>query len=208
MPLRVIGTGFGRTGTESMKFALEMLGFGPCHHMREVSPSPKQRSIWRTAATTGESPDWESTFAGFGACVDWPSAHYWHELADYYPDAKMLLTLRSAESWYASMSKTIIPFVSDGPGETLGSLLVRDRIFDGRWHDRDHAIEVFERNTREVQAAFGPDRLLTFEVGAGWKPLCEFLEVPIPSEPFPRSNSADEFNAAVTRRADTKPGDA
>ena len=107
MSLSVIGAGFGRTGTESMKTALEILGFGPCHHMKELNANPTQRTLWRGIAR-GNTPDWEQAFAGYRSCTDWPSAFYWRELSAAYPDAKILLTLRDAESWYASVQNTIL----------------------------------------------------------------------------------------------------
>ena len=93
MVLRVIGTGFGRTGTDSMREALNILGFGPCHHMFEVNNDPEQKRLWRALAK-GATPDWERLFAGYASCVDFPSAFYWRELLEAYPDAKAILTWR------------------------------------------------------------------------------------------------------------------
>ncbi|MBT8447377.1 MAG: sulfotransferase family protein [Gammaproteobacteria bacterium] len=195
MTLQVIGAGFGRTGTESMKLALEQLGLGPCHHMKEVLPDSAQSATWRAIAG-GATPDWEAAFAGFNSAVDWPSAYFWRELSEVYPRAKVILTLRSAESWYASFSNTIARVLAarKDPG-AIGSRLVGERVFGGRYTERDHAIAVFEQNTRDVQAAFGEDRLLTYRIGDGWEPLCAFLEKPVPDQPFPRSNSAADFAA-------------
>ena len=111
MALSVIGAGFGRTGTESMKLALEALGLGPCHHMKEGLPNPEQISLWRAVAR-GEPADWDQIFEGYRSAVDWPAAHYWRELAAHYPDAKVVLTVRSPESWYASMENTILKVIS------------------------------------------------------------------------------------------------
>jgi len=195
MPLDVIGAGFGRTGTESMKSALEILDFGPCHHMREVLPNEDQKRIWR-GISKGAEPDWDAAFAGYRSAVDWPSAYYWRQTAAHFPDAKILLTLRSAESWYASMEKTILPGIerSTDP-DSLGLSLIAAQVLDGRPHDRDHAIAAFERNSAEVQATFGPERLLVHSLGDGWEPLCAFLEVPVPDVPYPHSNTTDSFIA-------------
>ncbi len=195
MALSVIGAGFGRTGTESMKLALEALGLGPCHHMKEVHAKPAQVALWRAAARGGP-PDWEQAFAGYRCALDWPSAFYGRELSAYYGGAKILLTVRDAESWYASMSKTIFKVLeaSTDPA-SVGMALVGKRVFANRWADRAHAIAVYEANTAQVQAAFGPDRLLTYNLGDGWEPLCRFLGKPIPNKPYPRSNSAEEFRA-------------
>ena len=196
MTLSVIGAGFGRTGTESMKLALEHLGFGPCHHMKEVIVDPAKVRLWRAIAR-GEPPDWEAAFAGYRSAVDWPSAFFWRELAEHYPRAKIILTLRSAESWYASMEKTILENI--GPGndpESIGVRLIGERVFGGRL-DRAHVVAAFEKNTADVQAAFGADRLLTYRVGDGWEPLCRFLGKPVPEVEYPRTNKAEDFHQSI-----------
>lgn len=199
MALSVIGAGFGRTGTESMKLALEILGFGPCHHMKEVIADPDQLRIWRSIAR-GDEPSWEEAFAGYRSAVDWPSAYFWRELSAYYPDAKVLLTLRSPESWYASMEKTILKTLrASTDTESIGIRLITERVFDRRIDDREHVIATYERNTAEVQAAFGRDRLLTYNIGDGWEPLCRYLGKPVPEAPYPRTNSAKEFNETFAK---------
>ena len=198
MALEVIGAGFGRTGTESMKQALEILGLGPCHHMREVMSNPAQLALWRAAAR-GELPDWDEAFAGYHSAVDWPSAYFWREVSAHYPEAKVLLTVRSAESWYESMDRTLLPVLrtSTDP-DSIGLRLVAARVFGGRLDDRAHAIAVYEKNIADVQAAFPPERLLTYRVGDGWEPLCRFLGRPVPDVPYPQSNSTEQFRAAFT----------
>ena len=196
MTLRVIGAGFGRTGTDSMREALNMLGVGPCHHMHEVREDSGQQSLWRAVAA-GATPDWEQLFAGYHAAVDWPSAFFWRELADYYPDAKVLLTIRSTESWLASMDKTILNAIRTGTDpEAIGKVLIGGRVFDGRLDDLDHIASVYEQNTASVQASIPADRLLTYTIGDGWEPLCEFLQVAVPDVDYPRRNSTKEFNRA------------
>jgi len=197
MALELIGAGFGRTGTLSMKAALEKLGLGPCHHMLEVTSSDTQREIWRRIAA-GETPNWDEAFAGYRSTVDWPGAYYWRELSEYYPEAKILLTVRSAESWYESASNTIFRAIASiHDQDSVGVKLIAERIFGGRLDDKAHAIAIYERNTAEVQAAFGADRLLTYTVGDGWEPLCRFLGKPVPSEPFPKTNTTDEFKKRI-----------
>ncbi len=192
MGLKVIGAGFGRTGTESMKQALELLGVGRCYHMHEVLPHPERVDLWRQVAS-GALPDWDEVFAGFGATVDWPAARYWRELADFYPNAKILLTVRDAESWYASMDNTIFKFLreTDDP-DTIGVKLIKHGVFGGDM-SRNHAIEIFNANTAAVQAAFPPERLLTYTIGDGWEPLCAFLDRPVPDEPYPHTNKPGDF---------------
>ena len=196
MTLAVIGAGFGRTGTLSMKAALEILGFGPCHHMMTVIADPEQKRVWRAAAAKGGRPDWNEAYAGFRSAVDWPTAYYWRELGEHFPDAKMLLTIRSPESWYASMTKTVANAL--GPGNdpaSLGVKLIGEGTFGGRFNDRAHAIAVYEKHNAAVRDAVSPERLLVFEVGDGWEPLCRFLGVPVPDVPFPQTNSTEEFAA-------------
>ena len=205
MALFVIGAGFGRTGTESMKLALETLGMGPCHHMKEVLRDPDQVTLWRSVAQ-GKIPDWEQIFTSYNSAVDWPAAYYWRELSEYYPDAKLLLTVRDAESWYASIERTIFKVLkaSTDPA-SIGLRLVAEGVFDGRLDDRAHAIAVYEKNNAEVQAAFSQDRLLTYNLGDGWEPLCRFLDKPVPDTPYPISNSSDEFNSMMsTMNNDTR----
>lgn len=199
MTLALIGAGFGRTGTESMKLALEQLGLGPCHHMKEVLANPQQLEIWRAIAR-GDPPDWEAAFAGYGSAVDWPSAFFWRELSEVYPKAKIILTLRSSESWHKSMSDTIFKVLkaSTDP-DSIGLKLIAERVFGGRFLDPDHAIAVYEKNNADVQAALDDDRLLVYHLGDGWEPLCRFLDRPVPDTPFPRSNSTAEFTEMMKK---------
>lgn len=195
MALDIIGAGFGRTGTESMKRALEMLGYGPCYHMYEVIPNKERYETWQGIYDGAIDPDWDALFDGFRATVDWPAARYWRELAAHFPAAKILLTYRDAESWYASMEGTILAFLRD-PDRTEGMApRLRRDVFGGEVHDKDHVISVYQANVAAVQNAFGPDRLLTYEVGWGWEPLCRFLNVDIPAVPYPRGNDRAGFHA-------------
>jgi hypothetical protein len=182
-----------------MKLALEQLGLGPCHHMKEVLSSPEQLTLWRAIAR-GEPPDWNAALAGYNSTMDWPSAFFWHELSEAYPEAKIILTLRSSESWYKSMSNTIFKVLdaSTDP-ESIGLKLIGERVFKGRFRDRHHAIATFEKNISQVQAAFGEGRLLSYQIGDGWDPLCRFLDKPIPNQPFPRSNSTADFTEMMKR---------
>ncbi len=172
MSLRVIGTGFGRTGTDSMREALDMLGFGPCHHMIEVGRDPEQKRRWR-ALVKGATPDWERLFAGYASCVDFPSAWYWRDLVRAYPEAKVILTWRSPESWWDSYRNTIAAFTSgDNDPESLGVALVGNEVFQGRPDDRDHVLAVYEAHVAEVKATVPSERLLVHALGDGWEPLC------------------------------------
>ena len=156
MPIKVIGTGFGRTGTNSMREALTILGFGNCHHMMEVMASEEQKRRWRALAQ-GCAPDWDKLFEGYSSCVDWPSAHYWRELLRYYPQARVILTYRSPESWWESFEKTILVGINKSTDpDTLGLALISKQVFGGRPQDRAHAIAVYEANVQAVRATAGP----------------------------------------------------
>jgi len=194
MVLTVFGVGLGRTGTDSLKKALEILGFGPCYHMFEVLADQKRVDQW-VSLSQGETPDWDNIFDGYHSSVDWPAAHYWREIAAHFPDAKIVLSVRDPEHWFKSMSNTILPVLSSGTDpNSLGNQLFVPQVFEGNIEDRNHIIEIFNRHNASVQAAFGPERLLTFELGAGWAPLCAFLGVDVPDVPYPSGNSTDEFD--------------
>jgi hypothetical protein len=197
MALKVIGTGFGRTGTDSMREALNLLGFGPCHHMLEVNASDDQKRLWRALAG-GANPGWEALFAGFNSCLDWPSAHYWRELVELYPEAKVVLTYRSPESWWASFEKTILQGIAQSKEmESLGIVLVRDQVFGGRPGDRAHALALYEANVAAVKEKVPASRLLVHNLGDGWEPLCRHLGVPVPASPSPSRNATDDFRRTI-----------
>jgi len=206
MPLKVIGAGFGRTGTLSLKIALERIGFGPCYHMMEVFPRPDHVAKWHRLAFE-RSMDWDEIFRGFHATVDWPAARWWREIAAHFPDAKVLLSVRDPAAWYKSVTDTIYqPMKSPAPDGApelvrLQSEMARKAIlsetFDNRFEDNAHTIEVFQKHNQAVRDAIDPARLLVFDVREGWGPLCRFLEAPIPDEPFPRLNDTATFQGMM-----------
>lgn len=200
MGLKVIGSGFGRTGTMSAKLALERLGFGPCHHMTEVMGSPAQPAHW-AAVARGENVDWAEVFAGYGAQVDFPGAAVWHELSIAFPEAKVLHTERPEAEWWASYSSTIGKFFRlrrELPlppplvpiFETMDRI-VAEGVFGG--HDRQTAIAAYRQNNEKVRDTIPADRLLVFSPADGWAPLCRFLQAAVPDMPFPRTHARDEF---------------
>ncbi|WP_440102264.1 sulfotransferase family protein [Streptosporangium sp. H16] len=212
--VKVIGAGFGRTGTAALKAALEMLGQGPCYHMSVVIEEPHRIRQWLDIGE-GRTPDWDEVFTGFQATLDWPAAAYWRELAGHHPDAKVILTVRDPQRWYDSVGATVFAgALAKGPPPPhrrvirwlvarrapdfalyprMARATIVDRVFDGRVGDRAYAVEVFERHVAEVRATIPPDRLLVFDIREGWAPLCEFLAVPVPAEPFPRVNERATF---------------
>ncbi|MGH3239745.1 MAG: sulfotransferase family protein [Spirillospora sp.] len=220
--MEVIGAGFGRTGTTSLKAALERLDFGPCYHMSTVIAEPYRVRQWFDIGE-GRAGDWDEVFAGHRSALDWPASSYWRELADHFPDAKVILTVRDPERWYDSIASTIF---ATALAETrplplrrrlvrwlvarrapdfalyprMGQTVITDRVFDGRIDDRDHVLRVFDRHIDEVKAAIPDGRLLVFDVKEGWDPLCAFLGVPVPDEPFPRSNDRAAWKGKRPRR--------
>lgn len=208
MNLKVIGAGFGRTGTHSLKIALEMLGFAPCYHMVEVFSHPGHSESWEAAAR-GESIDWEWLIGAYKAAVDWPSAYFWRELWAKNPDAKIILTERPAEAWYKSFSSTILEFMQRGDAgitdpillaqRKMGRFLLNQTLFGGRF-EKDHVIDVYKKSNEAVRREVPKDKLLVFDAPDGWAPLCAFLGVAVPETPYPLTNTTEEFrNRAMAR---------
>jgi hypothetical protein len=200
----------GRTGTSSLKRALEQLGFGPCHHMEEVLKHPAEVPTWEAAAR-GEPVDWARFMSRWRSAVDFPSALYYRELMEAFPDAKVILSLRDPDGWYESMRQTIVPLMSRFPIRVVVPLLRYVggpiRVMRPTWlnrellqhfGDRERAKKTFVEWNEAVQRSVPKDRLLVFEAKEGWKPLCEFLGVPIPDGPYPRVNDTAAFRRRTT----------
>ena len=196
MALEVIGAGFSRTATFSLKFALEHLGLGPCHHFSEIFAGG-ERSVSRWLDVMAGRPDWDAVFDGFNATVDTPACNYWRELAAYYPQAKIVLTVRDPDSWFESASETIFSdrLQSSLVGSPMGALMKGGilGVSGGPIADRAFQTEWFQRRNQEVIDSLPPERLLVFSPQDGWGPLCSFLGVPAPECPFPRVNRRDEL---------------
>ncbi len=199
MTLKVIGAGPGRTATFSTKFALEHIGFGPCYHMVEVFRRARRNiALWQDVADG--KPDWDTIFDGYSSTVDYPAAIYWRQLAEHFPQAKVLLTVRDADSWVESCNATI-----NSP-RMLASLEGSDveRMFKGTYlksfgehiNDPQWMADWYRAYNQEIIDTIPAERLLVFHPKEGWEPLCEFLGVPVPAEPFPRVNSRDELGDA------------
>jgi hypothetical protein len=208
MTLAVIGAGFGRTGTLSLKLALEQLGFAKCYHMVEVFEHPEHLPLW-AAAHRGEAVDWDALLDGYRASVDWPSCNLWREQLAHFPQAKVILTTRDPERWYESVMHTIWPSsraaaeAEDPQRSAFGRWaldVIWHGVFEGRMDDKDHVIGVYEAHVARVKREAPPDRLLVFEASEGWAPLCAFLGVPVPDTPYPRTNSTEEFLANAGAR--------
>ena len=204
--LEVIGAGFGRTGTLSLEMALERLGYDRCYHMSEVLDHPEHAQTWRAAAD-GRPTDWEALFRGYPAAVDWPACYFWRELADRYPQAKVILTEREPHAWYRSARQTIYRAMTEHakPGApSMSADLILERTFGGRFLDEDHACEVFRSHNAAVRAALPAERLLVYEVGSGWGPLCGFLGRPVPETRFPHTNTTADFGRRFMPAGDTE----
>jgi hypothetical protein len=213
--MRVVGAGFGRTGTTSLKAALDVLGFGPSYTLSEVFRNPRHVGFWESAScSAGEGVNWEGFFAGYGVAVDWPACSFYRELMEAFPEAPVILTVRDPATWYESMRSTIYELrrVTTGPlpvraafafaglfvPGVAGTVRLADHLvwkdtFDGRFEDRDYAMEVFERHNEAVCRRVPPGRLLVFDVREGWQPLCDFLGVEAPDGPFPHLNETREM---------------
>lgn len=196
MALRVIGAGLGRTGTLSLKLALEHIGFGPCYHMAEVLAGARRNLPLWTQAVRG-SPDWDAIFDGYAATVDYPGCTYWRELAAQYPDAKVILSTRDPESWFRSVHQTIfspesVVRLADSPAREFTMGAVRAP-FGDRIGDAEFMADFIRNWQADVIAGLPPERLLVWTISEGWEPICAFLGVPVPIEPFPRVNSGEDI---------------
>ena len=197
--MQVIGAGVGRTGTYSLKLAINRLGLGPCYHMEEVlHKRPVHVPLWE-AALDGE-PGWAAIYDGYGSAVDWPTAGFFRELNDAFPDAKFVLTVRSPESWAASFSETIYTLLArrdDAPDDMKRWLDMATDVIERTGFpeglDADALMERFVAHNEAVRETIPDDRLLVFRVTEGWGPLCEFVGAEVPGEPFPRTNDRSEF---------------
>ena len=202
MSLSVIGAGLPRTGTTSQKLALEQLGFGPCYHMTETFSRPEHWPLWESAAA-GEPVDWDVLLDGFGSTTDTPGCNFYRELADWFPDAKVVLSVRDPEAWFASTQATVIGPRTESFHAARGTLPMVEALgwgTDPRLRGHDWMLDRYHRHNDEVQATIPADRLLVYDVAEGWGPLCRFLGRPIPDAPFPQANSTVDFKAMVKMR--------
>jgi hypothetical protein len=198
MTIRVVGAGLGRTGTTSLKAALEQLLGEPCYHMVEVFAHPEHVPVW-AAAMRDEPVDWLQLFEGYGSVVDFPAAAVWRDVAAAFPDAPVLLSTRSsADAWWRSAHNTILVRRDDLPDEMQEWARMADLMFKRISPDpSDEALTkaAYERHNAEVRAEVPPERLIDWLPEDGWGPLCEGLGLPVPDAPFPHTNTTAEFRA-------------
>ena len=203
--MRVVGAGLGRTGTNSLKVALEQLLGEPCYHMSEVFSRPEHPALWG-AAYDGHEPDCDELFTGFAAAVDWPAAGLWSEIADAYPDSLILLSVRDPDSWWRSASATIFAAMAKALAEDPDSdwTQMAEKMltaFTPAWRDETAAKAAFVAHYDRVRAVAPADRLLEWRPGDGWGPICERLGVAVPDEPFPHTNTTEDFQAMLGRES-------
>jgi hypothetical protein len=215
--MKVIGVGFGRTGTLSLRAALCELGFGPCHHMIDVAADPALQDKWLRKAR-GADISWAEILGGYVSSADWPGCFYWQELMGRFPQARAILTVRDSGAWYSSAAETIYAMAqadrpgSPGHGPGMSDLIIWQGTFSGKFAERSHAIAVFEDHNRQVINSIPRQRLLVYDIRDGWGPLCEFLDVEVPGTSFPHVNDRASFQATWRRdapagtRAEAAPG--
>ena len=197
--MQIIGVGVGRTGSHSLKLAINRLGFGPCHHMAEVLHNmPVQVPLW-SAAAAGE-PDWIRIYDGYESAVDWPTACFFRELIREFPSAKFVLTQRDPERWADSFGATIYTLLAgrdQAPYEMRAWLNMASDVIARTGFpaglNREKLIQAFIAHNDAVKETIPVNQLLVFEVKDGWEPLCTFLDVPVPAEEFPQTNNREEF---------------
>lgn len=207
MALQVVGAGLGRTGTHSLKHALERLLGGRCYHMAETFGRPDDIAVW-AAAVAGDPPDWHEFLREYDATVDWPAAAFWRELAEANPEAVVLLSTRSsAAAWWKSAHATIFeigrrPLPPEGDPELemmRAQLAMADAMlsttFTPNWNDETEAKAAYEAHNAAVRAAVPRERLVEWQPGDGWAPICERLGLPVPDEAFPHVNTTEDFRA-------------
>jgi Sulfotransferase domain len=210
MAIKVIGAGFGRTGTMSLKVALEDLGFGKCYHFTEAMGKLTHLKAWHKASH-GHAIAWGELFEGYQSAIDFPACAFYKELMVRYPDAKVVLTVRDPERWYDSARSTIYAANRAFPwwgrffprmwyDHDMSCNVIWNGTFHGRFEDKAYTVDLFKKHTVDVQRTVPPERLLIFDVAEGWEPLCRFLGVPVPEDkPFPHVNNQAEFKVLIER---------
>jgi 8-oxo-dGTP pyrophosphatase MutT (NUDIX family) len=201
--LQVVGAGLPRTGTNSLKAALERLLGGPCYHMLEVFEHLDHAPMWRRALA-GDATGWQEAIQGYVAAVDWPESAIWQQVAEANPAAQVLLSTRKdAETWWSSVDATIMRVLRGDAGETdpewnamARELFEQTGLRDG---DPEGSMAAYERHNAEVRASVPPERLVEWHPGDGWEPLCSALDLPVPDEPFPHLNTREDW---IKRAAD------
>lgn len=202
--LDVIGAGLGRTGTHSLGLALEKLGYDPCYNLPEVAKNSGHTEVWNDAID-GKQVDWNQLFDSYRSTVEWPTVSFIPDLVQNFPEARFVLTQRDAESWYESASKTIFeglelsahnPDLLKRERSGMKRRLILEYTLEGMYWNKERTIELYKKHIQHVIEVVPQERLLHFDGKDGRKPLCEFLQRPLPSEPFPWLNERNKFMAS------------
>lgn len=200
MTLRVIGAGLGRTGTMSLKLALEQLLGGPCYHMTELFQHPEHLPYWQQAVD-GETVDWQQVFGDYVAAVDEPTGQLWEPISQAYPDALIILSVRDPDAWWQSANATIMevkrqpPPAEDKDRNAWYDMIMNlyDQFYPQGVDEPEAAKAAFRAHIACVKSTVPSERLLVWEAKDGWAPICQALNLPVPDEPFPYSNTREEF---------------
>jgi hypothetical protein len=218
MELEVIGAGFGRTATLSLKAALEQLGFGPCYHQYELVEHPEHAASW-AAANAGDIDALGVPLREYRSTVDWPGCSFWRELSEMFPNAQVVLSVRPPERWYASFRDTVGAVLVlnrtrevsavFAPVLEMNDQVIRERCFgpDYDVNDKERVIAAYEAHNAAVRAGIAPERLLEFDVADGWRPLCTFLDVPAPTDKFPNINDREQFKQLMGLNDGVRPSE-
>jgi hypothetical protein len=196
----VVGAGLPRTGTHSLKLALEELLGGPCYHMIEIPTHPFDLGAEWRLALAGGAPDWDRFLQGYAASVDWPASMFWGKLSDANPDAIVLLSTRdSPRTWWESAEATFLPLArrSLDPGWEEGADLaaLMERFAETpEWNHPDVLMRAYERHNARVRSSVPPDRLVDWQARDGWEPICRALGLPVPHEAFPWTNRREDWS--------------
>jgi hypothetical protein len=217
MSIKIIGAGFPRTGTNTLRESLELLGFNKTYHMKQLLVHPENVHYWETLRATGTT-DWEGLYDGYQATVDFPCYPWYKQHMQHYPDAKVILTVRPFENWYESFYSTI--WKAQNPPEEAQAAMAekvagdprlqqvmrvmkfaKDAIIEDHFHnrflDKEYMEKVFNDHNEEVKNYVPADKLLVFDVREGWGPLCEFVGAEVPDEALPHTNKKEDFGAMV-----------
>ncbi len=217
MSIKIIGAGLPRTGTNTLREALEILGFSKTYHMKHLLVHPEDLHYWTTLKATGTT-DWNALYNGYQATVDFPCYPWYKEHMKQYPDAKVILSLRPFEKWYISYYSTIWKAQNppDAERAAMGEKIAADaRLqtvmnvmgfsrqvmsedhFQGKFLDKEFMEKLFNEYNEDVKKYVPADKLLVFDVTEGWEPLCKFLDVEVPNEPLPHTNKKEDFHSMV-----------
>ncbi|CAB9528398.1 expressed unknown protein [Seminavis robusta] len=193
-PMLVIGAGLPRTGTASFQEAMERLGLH-CYNMFVMRNSQGHVDIWHehlvdhTLSFDGLVD--HIVASGYSATVDVPMAFKYKDLAKRYPQAKVVLTVRSeepsvaAEAWSNSVTATIfkeIPILESVPFRWIPVVHKTRLYLEAMYREVQFPLH----NSHELAGFYNPwnqqvidtipsENLLIFRAADGWRPLCEFL---------------------------------